>query len=76
MMYGVLWQIEPQLNEKGYTMGEQRELAEKLHFSLNVCHIHQILTDGEYNKALDRLNKFVVKNAVPLHEPPKEVRDA
>ena len=75
MMYGALWQIEPQLNEKGYTMGEKRELAEKLHFSLNVCHIHQILTDGEYSKALDRLNKFIAKNAMPLPEQPKEVQD-
>ena len=71
MMYGALWQIEPQLNEAGYTLGDKMELADKLHFGLNVCYIHGILTDGEYNKALDRLNKFVGKNAVPMG-PPKE----
>lgn len=71
MMYGVLWQIEPQLNQIGFTLGDKKELAEKLHFSLNICHIHRILTDGEYNKALDRLNKFVGENAIPI-ETPKE----
>ena len=69
--YGVMWRIEPQLNKAGFTLGSKKELAEKLHFGLNICHIHSILTDVEYNKALDRLNKFVGENAIPI-EPPKE----
>ena len=71
MMYGALWQIEPQLNQVGLTLGAKKEVAEKLHFGLNICHIYSILTDGEYKKALDRLNKFVWKNAIQI-EPPKE----
>ena len=60
--------IEEQLNGVGYTLGEKRELIDKLHFGLNICHIHSVLSDGEYNKALERLNKLVGKYAVPAEE--------
>ena len=72
MRYGALYDIEKQCNEAGYTLGKAKELIEKLHFGLNICHIHGILTDGEYDKALNRLNKMVGEKAVPL---PKEDSD-
>ena len=66
MRYGELCDIEKQCNEVGYTLGKAKELVEKLHFGLNICHIHGILTDGEYDKALKRLNKMVGEKTVPL----------
>ena len=65
MYYGAMCDIEAQLNEKGYTLSEKKELVDKLHFGLVINHIHGILTDGEYNKALARLNKQVGKYATP-----------
>ena len=66
MMYGALHDIEQQCNEQGYTLGDKKDLIDKLHFGLNICHIHSVLTDGEYSKALSRLNKLVGKYTVKL----------
>ena len=63
MNYGALNRIEPQLNEIGYTLGEEEEIGEKLHYALNICHIHGIITDGEWAKGVNRLNKWVGKHA-------------
>ena len=68
MYYGALHDIEEQCNEKGYTLGNKKELVDKLHFGLNICHIHSVLTDSEYDRALARLNKLVGKYAKPISE--------
>ena len=68
MRYGALCDIEEQCNEVGYTLGDKKELIDKLHFGLNICHIHGILSDREYDMALKRLNKMVGKYAVSLEK--------
>ena len=68
MRYGALCNIEEQLNDQGYTLGNNKELINKMHFGLNICHIHGILSDSEYRKALERLNKMIGKIAVKAEE--------
>ena len=66
MHYGALYEIEPQLNKKGYTLGENKELLEDLHRGLVKNYIHGTLTDGMFGDAVERLNALVGKYAVPL----------
>ena len=61
MHYGALFKIEEQLNEQGFTLGENEETLEKAHFSINYLFIHRLLTDSEKNRCLDRLHKKVLK---------------
>ena len=68
MNYGALYKIEPQLNENGYTLGDQAEIGERLHFGINICYIHGIITDLERSKAFARLNKWIGKNAVKIKD--------
>lgn len=66
MIYGALYDIEEQLKEMGFTLAnnpEKKRLIDKLHFGLNINHIHGILTDSQYNRCLDKLNKMVWKYA-------------
>ena len=57
---------EKQAREQGFTLGDKAELMDKLGFGLNICHVHGVLTDAEYNKALQRLNKKIVSNLKPF----------
>lgn len=66
MNYGAMYKIEEQLNQRGYTLGDKEELIEKLHSSLNMCHIYRVITDNEWRKALQRLDKMVIKNVKPM----------
>lgn len=59
---------EQQANEQGFTLGEEKELLEKLGFSLVLAHIHGLLPDGEYSKALARLQKKLVRALRPLNK--------
>ena len=61
---------EEQANAQGFTLGKERELLEKLGFSLVFCHIHGLFPDSQYDKALQKLQKKLVKALKPL--PPKE----
>ena len=71
--YGVLNDsLEQQANEIGYTLGDYKDTAEKLRFSLNMVAIHSVLTDSETNRAFDRLHKMVLKKLKPLK---KETED-
>lgn len=63
---------EQQANEQGYTLGEEKELLEKLGFSIVFCWIQGLLTDSQYDAALQKLQKKLVKAIKPLPEPPKE----
>lgn len=63
---------EQQANEQGYTLGEEKELLEKLGFSIVFCWFHGLLTDSQYDAALKKLQKKLVKAIKPLPEPPKE----
>lgn len=68
MNYGALYNIESQLNEKGYTLGDNKEIIEKIHYGLNLCHIHGILTSKEWDNGLKRLNKMVGEYAKLINE--------
>ena len=66
MNYGAFYEVEPQLNDMGYTLGEKRELVDQLHHGLVINHIHGIMTDGMYRDALERLNEKVAMYARPI----------
>lgn len=68
MYYGALHKIEEQLNEKGYTLGDKAELGEKFHFGITLCYVHGILTESERDRAYNRLNMWIGKNAVPMNK--------
>lgn len=53
---------EKQANEQGYTLGKYAETAKKLGFGLVINHVHGILTDSMYDKALQKLQKEIVKH--------------
>lgn len=59
---------EEQAREQGYTLGDDAELLQKLGFWLVLCHIHGVLTDSQYDKALQKLNKKIVGSLKPLEE--------
>ncbi len=63
---------EKQANEQGFTLGEDRELLEKLGSSIVFCRILGLLTDSQYDSALKKLQKRLTKALKPLPEPPKE----
>lgn len=59
---------EEQANAQGFTLGDKAELMDKLGFGLVINHIHGVLTDSAYDKALQKLQKQIVKNLKPLHK--------
>lgn len=63
---------EQQANQQGFTLGEGKELLEKLGFSIVFCWIHGLLTDSQYDAALKKLQKKLVKAIKPMPETPKE----
>lgn len=63
---------EEQANEQGFTLGEDRELLEKLGSSIVFCRVLGLLTDSQYSSALKKLQKRLTKALKPLPEPPKE----
>lgn len=63
---------EQQANQQGFTLGEEKELLEKLGSSIVFCWIHGLLTDSQYDAALKKLQKKLVKAIKPIPEQPKE----
>lgn len=59
---------EQQANQQGFTLGEEKELLEKLGFSIVFCWIHGLLADSQYDAALKKLQKKLVKAIKPLKE--------
>ena len=57
---------EKQANEQGFTLGDKREFIQNMSFGLIASHIHGILTDSEYDNALRRFNKYIVRNLIKL----------
>lgn len=64
---------EQQANDQGYTLGKEKELLEKLGFSIVFCWIQGLLTDSQYDSALKKLQKKLVKALKPLTDQQKEV---
>jgi hypothetical protein len=64
--YGALSDsIEKQLNEQGFTLGEQEEIINKLLHALTMCRFH-LMTDSQYNVCLKKLHKKVMENLIIL----------
>jgi len=66
---------EVQANKQGFTLGRDKERLEKLGFSLTYSWIQECLTDSQYDMALKKLQKQLVKAVKPLPEPPEEVQE-
>lgn len=63
---------EQQAEAQGFTLGKEKERLEQLGFSLVYCWIHGVLTDSQYDMALKKLQKQLVKAIKLLPETPKE----
>lgn len=64
---------EQQANAQGYTFGDEAEFVEKVGFGLVCAHIHGCITDGEYDRILDRFQKkILIKRLKPISERKEE----
>ena len=60
---------EQQANAQGYTFGDEAEFVEKVGFGLVCAHIHGCITEGEYDKILQRFQKkILIKRLKPISE--------
>ena len=58
---------EKQANKQGCTLGEDADFVQRLGDGLVLGHIHQVITDSEYDKILRRFqNKVLVPRLKPL----------
>ena len=58
---------EEQANAQGFTFGDNAEWVQNVAFGLVCAHIHGCITDGEYNKILQRFQrKILLKKLKPL----------
>lgn len=68
--------LEKQANQQGFTLGEHAEFCEEVTFGVVAGHIHGLITDGEYNRILLRLIKYLAKKVKPLKDGGKENGDS
>lgn len=60
---------EKQANDQGFTFGDDAEWVQNVGFGLVCAHIHGCITDGEYNKILQRFQrKILLKSLKRLPE--------
>ena len=65
--YGAMCEsLEKQANEQGYTLGKNAEKYEECKESIITLMLADVLTDSQVDKAIQKLNKFVVKSLKPL----------
>lgn len=61
--YGALsGTLEEQAGWQGVTLGDKAERLEAIRRSINMLMLHDILTDGEAERARKKLHKQVIKN--------------
>lgn len=65
---------EEQANEQGFTLGDKAEYLQDLGFKTVYIWIHGLLTDRQYDAALRKLQKQLVKAARPLENSGKGVK--
>ena len=54
---------EEQANNQGFTLGKESEFVQQIGFGLVAAYIHGIITDGEFDKIIQRFQKkMIVKN--------------
>lgn len=51
---------EEQANKYGLTFGEDAEFAENVGFGIVAAHIHDCITDAEYDRILRRFQKKIL----------------
>ena len=51
---------EEQANKQGFTFGEDAEWVQEVGFGIVCAHIHGCITDGEYDKILQRFQKKIL----------------
>lgn len=60
---------EEQANVYGHTLGDDAEWIQRIGDGLVIGHIHGCITDGEYNKILERFTrKVITKHLKPIEE--------
>lgn len=57
--------IEEQLNNQGYTLGDNKDFIDKLYNAYLMCMFH-LFTDSQRNSILKKLHKKVMDNIKPL----------
>ena len=55
-----------QPNEQGYTLGSEADIFERMEYGLVLNYIQGTLTVRQYHRALDKLNKRVIKAIAPI----------
>lgn len=64
---------EEQANGYGYTLGDDAEWIQRIGDGLVIGHIHGCITDGEYDKILERFTrKAITKHLKPIGERKEE----
>ena len=57
---------EEQANAQGFTFGDKAEWVQKVGYGLVCAYIHGCITDGEYDRILQRFQKkILLKNIKP-----------
>lgn len=59
--------IELQLNTQGYTLNDHADTVQKIADAINMCYLHNIITEGECRNARKRLYKKL-KNKIKKME--------
>lgn len=60
--------LEQQANEQGYTLGKKAERFEDCKKAIITLMFGEVLTDSQIDKAIQKLNKQVVKELKPIKE--------
>lgn len=67
--HGVLCDsYEEQANAQGFTFGDKAEWVEKVGYGLVCAYIHGCITDGEYDRILQRFQKKILIKNIKPHE--------
>lgn len=66
--YGAVHEVtvEEQVNRQGFTLGRYAESCQKMAEGLQICHVHRVLTNCEFDRALNRLHKIIDENLKPI----------
>lgn len=66
--WGVLANIEEDLNEQGYSLGEKRKIWKKTKEARSLLTIKGFLTEAESQKVVNRMAKAIGKDIIKLKE--------
>ena len=53
--------LEEQLNKYGFTLGDKAELMERLKNAMLLLYIHDVLTESQELRAMERLHNIVIQ---------------